>query len=201
MITCIIVDDEILCIERMQSLLSNFTEIKVVACEHIPDCAVKVILNQRPDIVFLDIEMPGMSAFDVVEEVRSRKCHPFFIFTTAFEHYAIKAIRESIFDYLLKPIDIDELKEVIIKYKNFRSSGKTAVPNFHEKKTIQAPILSYREKEVLMLIMQGKTSREIAEILFISKTTVDTHRRNILEKTGARNSNELITLVLEKGWV
>jgi DNA-binding NarL/FixJ family response regulator len=162
-----------------------------------------------------------MSGFDVVHEVRSHNCHPVFIFVTAFNQYAIKAIKDTVFDYILKPIDIDDLKEAIERYKDQlrrttaftkasaveRDEGRPLSPRLRRLKGTKwedaglKVILSDREKEVLKLMMHGKTSKEIADALFISKTTVDTHRRNILEKTGARNSTELISLALEKGWV
>jgi len=198
MITCIIADDEIGSIERLEKMLQSFPGFKVLAKEHIPELAVQSIVSLRPDIVFLDVEMPRISGFDVVHQVRERNCHPEFIFTTGYNHYAIKAIKETVFDYLLKPIDVDDLKEAIEKYKNRISR---AIVTNNEDLTTNPVILSDREKEVLKLIMQGKTSKQIADELFISKTTVDTHRKNILEKTGARNSSELITMALEKGWV
>jgi two-component system response regulator DesR len=201
MITCIIVDDELQSIERLESLLFGFPEIRILTKEHIPELAVSEIVRHRPDLVFIDVEMPRMSGFDVVHEVRSRNCHPVFIFATAFNQYAIKAIKEGVFDYILKPFDVDELKEAIERYKDQGTRTKDEGRKTREEVKMTSVYLSDREKEVLRLIMQGKTSKEIAGELFISKTTVDSHRRNILEKTGARNSTELISLALEKGWV
>jgi DNA-binding NarL/FixJ family response regulator len=196
MITCIIIDDEVLGLDRMKQLLSGFPEIRVLSLEHIPELAIQSILRYRPDVVFLDVEMPRTSGFGIVEEVRSRNCHPEFIFITGFEQYAIKALKEGVFDYILKPVDVDELKAAIGRYKEKIREIKPK-----DKRQGLGVILSDREKEVLKLMMQGKTSTEIGETLFISKNTVDTHRRNILEKTESRNSTELISKALEKGWV
>jgi len=194
------VDDETGSIERLEKILTNFPEIKILGKEMIPELAVQEIVRQRPDIVFSDVEMPRMSGLDLVHEVRSRNCHPVFIFTTGFNQYAIKAIKDAVFDYLLKPIDIDDLKEAIERYKINRESLH-GHPSGKESITSAKPVLSDREKEVLRLLIQGKNSKQIASALFISKTTVDTHRRNILEKTGAHNSSELIAIALEKGLV
>ena len=196
MITCIIIDDEVLGLDRMKQLLSGFPEIRVLSLEHIPELAIQSILRYRPDVVFLYVEMPRTSGFGIVEEVRSRNCHPEFIFITGFEQYAIKALKEGVFDYILKPVDVDELKAAIGRYKEKIREIKPK-----DKRQGLGVILSDREKEVLKLMMQGKTSTEIGETLFISKNTVDTHRRNILEKTESRNSTELISKALEKGWV
>lgn len=198
MITCIIVDDEIASIERLEKLLQSYPEIKILAKEYIPQLAIQAIVRFRPDIVFLDIEMPRMSGFDLVHQVRERNCHPEFIFTTGFNQYAIKAIKETVFDYLLKPIDIDDLNEAIERYKK---RNQQRIEPGSETLMNNRPKLSDREKEVLKLIMQGKTSKQIADELFISKTTVDSHRSNILEKTGAKNSVELISFAFENGLV
>jgi len=199
MITCIIIDDERSAIERLEKILAIFPEIRILATEQIPEFAVETTVRNRPDIVFLDIEMSGMSGFEFVDAVRSRNCHPTFIFVTGHDHYAIKAIKDSVFDYLIKPVDIDDLKQAIERFKQ-KSSGISA-PRDQKSQGTAVPALSDREKEVLKLLMQGKTSKQIAKELIISKTTVDTHRRNILEKTGAQNTSELISLSLEKGLI
>ena len=196
MITCVVIDDEIRCLDRMKQLLSGFPEIRILSMEHIPELAIQSILRYRPDVVFLDVEMPRISGLGIVEEVRSRKCHPEFIFITGYEQYAIKALKEGVFDYILKPVDVDELKAAIGRYKEKIREIKPK-----DKRQGLGVKLSGREKEVLKLMMQGKTSKEIGETLFISKNTVDTHRRNILEKTESSNSTELISKALEKGWV
>jgi DNA-binding NarL/FixJ family response regulator len=194
-----LLDDEIQSIERLERMLSGFPELKILACEHLPEIAVGTIVMNRPDIVFLDVEMPGKSGFEVVEEVRSRNCRPIFIFVTAYNHYAIKAIKDAVFDYLLKPVDIDDLKNVIERYKQKHPDLFTS--NEKIQQLSSKSILSDREKEILKLLMQGKTSKEIAKELFISKTTVDTHRKNILNKTGTKTTSELISTALEKCWI
>ena len=129
--------------------------------------------------------MPRMSGFEVVKKVREINITTVFIFVTAFSQYAIKAIKESIFDYILKPYDLDEIKASIERFQLYRSTpiNKPSLAFIEEK-------LSPREREILKLVLQCKTSQEIADELCISKLTVDTHRRNILKKTGLKSFSE-----------
>lgn len=182
-ITTIIVDDEKLALNRMADLLKLFPEVEVIAKEFEAEAAIERIIKTKPDIVFLDIEMPGMTGFTLIEKVREHFVFPFFIIVTAFNQYAIKAIKKEAFDFLLKPVDIDDLRECIEHYDH-------KINHFPH---IDNSNLSEREKEIARLICQGKTSKEIGKKLFIAKNTVDTHRRRILEKLGVKSTAELIT--------
>ena len=193
-ITCIIVDDEKEARDRLESLINKFEDISLSAVEGDPDLAIEKIISNKPDIVFLEIEMPVKNGFDVVREVRANHVFPTFIFVTGCNQYTIKAIKNAVFDYLLKPIDIDELKETIERFKN---QHKLKISS--ETYNLRSIPLSKREKEILQLIIEGKTSKEIAEQVCISKNTVDTHRRNIIEKTGKKSTAELIGFAINKG--
>jgi len=173
-VQCIIVDEDLQAINRLSKLLSAYKKIEVVATATDSDEAIRSIIALKPCIVFLDIEMPRKSGFDIMEEVRENQVFSNFILVTDFKQYAIKAIKKQVFDYLLKPINIDELKEAISRF------DKGATPCFEDQQILQ--LLSEREKEVWMLIAAGNTSREVAEKLCLSKHTVNTHRRNINRK-------------------
>ena len=104
----IIVDDELLVAKNMELLLNRYCpEVEVAAIAHSAEEAEKVIKDLTPDLVFLDVEMPHGNGFDLLKKFNQIKFG--VIFVTAFDHYAIRAIKYSAIDYLLKPIDIDEL--------------------------------------------------------------------------------------------
>jgi len=187
--TAIIIDDEEAGIANMERLLNYCDDIKVVAKSKYPEQAIELITEKKPDILFLDVEMPRMSGFEVLEITRNQGLNPIVIFTTGYNQYAIKAIKAQAFDYLLKPIVLDELKETISRLSSQNIIGQ----RFNSDIT---HTLSPRELEILELLAKGQTSKEIAEKLFISKTTVDTHRRNLLEKTECRSTSELLLKVL-----
>lgn len=117
MIKVMIIDDEKHCITTLQHLLKNFKdEFEVVATTQQSIHAKTLIEEHKPHLVFLDIEMPIMNGLELLEQFTSL---PFeTIFTTAYDQYAIKALRLSALDYLLKPIDKQELNAALEKYKS-----------------------------------------------------------------------------------
>ncbi|MFZ1806546.1 MAG: LytTR family DNA-binding domain-containing protein [Cyclobacteriaceae bacterium] len=101
-ITCIIIDDEKLARELLREFLESFPKIEIIAeCEKGKD-AVEAIDSMKPDLIFLDVQMPGMNGFEVLEKIEH---DPYVIFTTAYDQYAIKAFEKNAVDYLLKPLD------------------------------------------------------------------------------------------------
>ncbi len=183
-LTAILVDDEKLALNRLVDLIKLFDHIEVISKEFNPISAIESIVKLKPNIVFLDVEMPGMTGFGLIEKVRNRFVFPKFIMVTAFSQYAIKAIKKDAFDFLIKPVDIDDLRECLERY----DQKQNHFPHIDNSN------LSEREKEIAKLICKGKTSQQIAEALFITKNTVDTHRRRILEKLGVKSTAELMAL-------
>ncbi len=175
-IKVVLIDDETRALNRMKLLLNNFPEIEILEQFENAELGIVYILKHEPDLVFLDVEMPGKSGLELADEVNKNNLNTKIIFVSAYQHYAIKAIKQYAFDYLLKPINIDELKTTIERYK-----AKLQIN------------LSKREFDIIRLIGKGLNSKTIGVQLFISRHTVDTYRRTILEKTGCKNSAELIS--------
>ena len=116
MIKAIIVEDEVKGRQTLYNLLLKHCPfVEIATMVESVDEAVLAITNYKPDLVFLDIEMPGGSGFTLLEKIKN----PDFevIFTTAFDDYAIKAIKFSALDYLLKPIDVDDLVSAVNKVR------------------------------------------------------------------------------------
>ncbi|MGB0523224.1 MAG: LytR/AlgR family response regulator transcription factor [Flammeovirgaceae bacterium] len=105
--TCIIVDDESLARDLICEFISEFKEIEVIAqCAKGKD-AVKEINTQQPDLIFLDVQMPDLTGFEVLAQLEHKPC---IIFSTAYDKYAIRAFEANAVDYLLKPIDQDRFR-------------------------------------------------------------------------------------------
>ncbi len=121
-IRVILVDDEIQSVNNLMTLLAGFTDIRVTGTVTNPQHAVAMILDQCPDLLFLDVQMPGKDGFEIVRELHENKCNPGIIFVTAFNQYAIDAIRSSAFDYLLKPVDPGELEAAISRFIKTRET-------------------------------------------------------------------------------
>ncbi len=118
LITAIIIDDEKDAREGLEALiLENTPEIRILGKVDNASDGLNQILSLTPDLVFLDIEMPGKSGLDLVKDLKIHQIQTTVIFVTAFNKYAIDAIKFAAFDYLLKPIDILELKDAINRYK------------------------------------------------------------------------------------
>ena len=117
MLEAVIVDDEIKALQSLSWELTNFSdEINVGASFTDPFEALSIWITYTPDCLFLDIEMPTMDGFQFIQKLKN-KDFPVVI-TTAYNQYAIKALKNEAIDYLLKPIDTDDLKETIVKIKN-----------------------------------------------------------------------------------
>ena len=125
MLQAVIVDDEIKALQSLSWELTNFSdEINVVASFTDPFEALSYLSHNTPDCLFLDIEMPTMDGFQFIQKL-SNKDFPVVI-TTAYNQYAIKALKNEAIDYLLKPIDTDDLKDTIVKIKRFNAKNYTA---------------------------------------------------------------------------
>lgn len=116
----VLVDDEELAIKRLLRLLQDEPAVEVVATAENGRKAVGLVDELKPDLLFLDIQMPGLSGFDVIRKVRHQ---PIVIFTTAYDEYALQAFETSAVDYLLKPVEKDRLHKTIEKLEMLRSAG------------------------------------------------------------------------------
>ena len=115
MIKALLIDDERDALEMLEWQLKNYCpEVAIVAMCHSANAGMEAIRQHEPDLVFLDIEMPKKNGFELLEAFPDPKFT--VIFTTAYDQFAIKAFKYAAFDFLLKPIDADDLKETVARY-------------------------------------------------------------------------------------
>jgi len=159
---CIIIDDEIHCIKTLTDLLeTNFPKVKILAACNDSTQAQELILHHKPDFIFLDIEMPFINGFDLL----SKFDHLDFdvIFTTAYDSYAIKAIKYSALDYLLKPISKEELAFALDKIVNKLSSiSKEQIQIANEVNNQLLP------DTIALPTLEGLTFTSVNDIVFCS---------------------------------
>ncbi|MFM9911299.1 MAG: LytR/AlgR family response regulator transcription factor [Chitinophagaceae bacterium] len=154
MIRAVIIDDEKNNIDNLEGLLlTHCPLVKVVAVGLNADQGKEIISIHQPELVFLDIHMPGKSGFDLLRELPER--HFEIIFVTAFDQYGIQAVKFSAIDYLLKPLDIEELKTAV---------NKATLKSNREKKNIQL-------ENLLELVQQRESKSEHRLALATAKET------------------------------
>ena len=148
-----IVDDEKHCREVLEHLLARHCpDVQVMASCKDGTEALKVLDQQSPDLLFLDIEMPGMNGFEVLEQSTR---HDFdIIFTTAYNEYAIKAIKHSALDYLLKPVDKDELVMAVQRSREHKShTSADSIKGFLESLHMRKPAKRFAASTMEGLVM------------------------------------------------
>ena len=181
-----LVDDEPLAIKRLSRLLAETGRVEIAGSSTNPEEALADIRNIQPDVLFLDIQMPAMSGFELLERLTAlapRFSNMPFVFLTALtdRDNELKGRQLGADDYVTKPIDFD-LLAVIIEAR-LKAVARAGV----WPKTVR---LNEREVEVLTWVARGKTSAEIAQILGLTKRTVDFHTDNARGKLGAATRTE-----------
>lgn len=117
-----LVDDEMLALKRLRRLLHATNRIEIVGSTTESSAALKFLLNETVDLLFLDIQMPGMNGFELLAKLAVQ---PTVIFTTAYDKYALRAFEVNSIDYLLKPIDPEQLERALKKLDLLRESGES----------------------------------------------------------------------------
>jgi DNA-binding NarL/FixJ family response regulator len=208
MIHVFIVDDHKMVIDGMQLLLKDEQDIVVVGTALNGEDGIKQIPGTKADVILLDINMPGINGIETCKELL--KINPDLKIIAISMHKESSLIKLMLSNgakgYVLKNAGQDEVIDAIkTVYEGKMYLDDTVneivlnsvANNGSEKSVNPFPKLSRREKDVLNLILEEYTTQEIADKLFISFGTVETHRRNMLIKTGARNTAGLVRIALE----
>lgn len=195
-----IVDDHYMVIEGIRSLLQNESTVECSGHASNALSCLAFLQQQQPDVILMDINLPDKSGIDLCKEVRTKYPSVYVIGLSTFNQQSFiqKMLDNGASGYVLKNATQEELLEAIQTV----ASGKTylsdeAASSLRKTNTGDAPVLTRREKEVLELIAEGLTNNEIAAKLFISVTTVDTHRKNLLAKFESRNIAALIKTAMQ----
>lgn len=125
-IRCVIVDDEPPAVDELSHILSGLDEVELVAAAGSARQATQVISKHKPDLVFLDIQMPGQDGFSVLQAAKSLPKPPLFVFATAYEQYAVRAFEAHAVDYVLKPFAEERILESVQRAREIFSSRQGA---------------------------------------------------------------------------
>lgn len=138
-IRAIILDDEKFVSSHLKLLLSAFEEIEVIQVFDLPQQALLFLADHPVDLIFLDIQMPLMDGFQFLDRLRESQEIPAIIFVTGFEEFAIKAIKRSAFDFLIKPVNPEELAETIRRFKLYRNKHHDSQKVIHLLDAVNSP--------------------------------------------------------------
>lgn len=205
MIRVFIVDDHHMVIEGLRVLLqSGNSGIVLCGSASSADSCLAQIAQVKPDVILMDINLPGTNGVELCKIVREKYPSIFVIGLSTFNQlsYIKKMMENGASGYLLKNAGRDELTGAILSVvhgQEFMSPEAASVIRQHAASVL--PVLTRREKEVLELIVEGHTNQEVAGKLFISISTVDTHRKNLLMKLNVRNTAALVRTALDKNLV
>lgn len=199
-----ITDDHYMVVEGIRSLLQHEKNIEWMGHAMNAVSCMAFLQQQQPDVIFMDINLPDKSGIDLCKEVKAKYPAIHVVGLSSFnqQSYIQKMVDNGASGYVLKNATREELIEAIeavMAGKRFLSTEAAATVK--KKENSEAPVITRREKEVLVLIADGLTNAEIADKLFISITTVDTHRKNLLAKFDVRNTATLIRMAVHHQFI
>ena len=196
-----LVDDHYMVIEGIRSLLHNEKDIELLGHASNAASCLAFLQQQQPDVILMDINLPDKSGIELCKEVKEKYPAIFILGLSTFNQLSFieKMITNGASGYVLKNATQNELMEAIhtvIKGKQYLSFDAAVTLRKPEKEN-NTPVITRREKEILELIAEGMTNNGIAQKLFISPSTVDTHRKNLLSKFEAKNTASLIRIAAQ----
>jgi DNA-binding NarL/FixJ family response regulator len=206
MIRIIVADDHVIFRQGLIRLLQSTGNISVVGETGDGREVIPLIEKEQPAIVVLDISLPGSSGFEIAEEMQKKGLASRVIFLTMHNDplTAQKALQLNAFGYVVKDNAFEDLLYAI---RSVSAGGKFISPSISDKILDTSPvrksdqILTQREREILSLIASGLTNKQIADRLFISIKTVETHRTRILQKLDVHTTADLVRYAIKSGLV
>jgi DNA-binding NarL/FixJ family response regulator len=202
MIRVYIVDDHYIVTEGLKTLLQNEKDIEVMGHAMSAEACLQYFILNTADIILMDINMPGKDGIQLCKEIKTLYPDVMVLALSTYnqDSYIRQMMDNGASGYILKNTDKEELLEAIhaiYRGKIFLSYEVNQVIQSQANAKSHLPVLTRREKEVLALVADGLTTLEIAQKLFISETTVNSHRRSLLDKLKAKNTAALIRYAID----
>lgn len=205
MIRVIVADDHVIFRQGLLNLLQSSDNIAVAGESGTGPETISLVMQGKPDIAILDISMPGLDGFEILERIQSMGTDTKVIFLTMHKDalMARKALQSGASGYVLKDNAFEDLLYAI---NTVSTGGKFISPSVLESvikvplsEDKSSPVLTLREREVLKLIATGLRNKQIAQELFISIKTVETHRTNIMQKLDVHSTASLVQYAISTG--
>ncbi|MRX65095.1 response regulator [Maribacter luteus] len=200
----IIIDDHPMVIEGLKTLLSDDKRVLIKNQFMNGTDTLTYLEKNSADIVLLDVNLPDINGVEMVPKILNIKSNIGIIGLSTYSEPSIinQMIKKGVKGYLLKNVTGEELVDAITQVHQgdfyFSSEIQKILADSVTQESGDLPKLTRREKHILTLIAEGKTTNKIAEELFISPLTVETHRRNLMQKLEVSNAASLIKVAIEK---
>lgn len=201
-ISVFIVDDHFMVIEGIRSLLQHEPGLELIGHASGGLECLRFIKGRQPDVILMDINMPEQSGVELCRDIRNQYPDIFVIGLSTFNQYSYidSMMQQGASGYLLKNASKEELVEAIhtaMKGKLYLSDEAARTLKQAADTVKEIPMITRREKEILGMIAAGDTNPQIAEKLFLSLSTVDSHRKNLMRKLNLKNTALLIRWAVE----
>jgi len=200
----VLADDHQILVDGLRRLIDATPDLRVVATARDAESAIAVVRQERPDVLVLDLSMPGGGGLEVARRIREMELPTKIVVLTmwAEDRYVLEAVRLGVAGYVLKrSADRDLLEAIRTVGRGDAYLTPTAVRLLlaTQPPEPEAPALSAREREVLRFTARGFSNLEIAERLFVSPKTVDTYRSRVMAKLDLHRRSELVEYALRHG--
>ena len=212
-VTVLIVDDHGLIRDGVSGMLARERDIRVVGVAENADEAISKVVEHKPDVVLMDIDMPGLSCFDAIQIMHSRSPSTKTILVTAYEHdeYLEQALRVKANGFVMKnegiPALADAIRSVVRGRIHFSPEVMNRLVVKGDKVELDNPpksrrsMLSPRERELLRILAKGLSLKEAASILGISYKTADKQKASLMAKLDIHNRVELSRFAIREGMI
>ncbi len=214
-ITVYLADDHQIVLRGIASLVDLEPDLHVVGCTTESTQIIPDILRLRPQVLVLDLGMPDIPGAEIIRRIKAKRTinTAIVVFTMHKDlGYVVQALEDGALGYVMKDVDSTHLIEAIrmaAQGKEYLSPPFTPETLWEYKEQLRLSKgepdnydnLTTREKEVLIFVAQGFTNRQIADKLGVSVRTIETHRYNMMKKTGFKNKAEIIQFALRKGLI
>ena len=206
MINLAITDDQVIILNGLQKILADVPNIRITGIYNNGDELLEALVKEQPDVLLLDIQMPGKSGIELAAIITRTYKNIKIIALTNIDVLAQikKILQQGVLGYLLK----DASPEIIVKAIETVNEGDQYIQEGLKQQLLNSfsmlnakQIVTRREKEILQMIVDEFTNQEIADKLYLSLRTVENHRNNLLQKLKVKNTAGLVKIAIQEGLV
>ena len=212
-IRILLADDHRIVRQGLRRILEENSQMEVAGEASDGREAVQMALDKEPDVIVMDVAMPHLGGMEAIRQISKRLPSAKVLVLSMYseESYVVQMLEAGAKGYLLKDSADTDLVEAVLAVSNGKSFFSPLISKILLDEYVRQlqekgisdryELLTEREREILQLIAEGKTSREIAELLNLSSSTVDTHRGHIMEKLDLHNPYEVVLYAVRKGLI